>query len=53
MKDFLEMDADSIAYPVIGAGSGGFDQDAAIKIMLDAFASIDCDRDVRIVRYVR
>lgn len=31
----------SLAFPVLGAGSGGFDQAEAERIMIDTFASID------------
>jgi O-acetyl-ADP-ribose deacetylase (regulator of RNase III) len=30
----------SVAFPVIGSGSGGFKQDAALALMLDAFAGV-------------
>jgi O-acetyl-ADP-ribose deacetylase len=41
----------SIAFPVIGAGSGGFDEDEALRLMHETLADIDAAIDVRIVRY--
>ncbi|GAA4795458.1 macro domain-containing protein [Lysobacter hankyongensis] len=41
----------SIAFPVIGAGSGGFDEDEALRLMHETLAGIDAAIDVRIVRY--
>lgn len=41
----------SVAFPVIGAGSGGARAADALATMCDAFASIDAAADVRIVRY--
>jgi len=43
----------TIALPVIGSGSGGFDQDQAITIMIDALAETPKDLAVTIVRYSR
>jgi O-acetyl-ADP-ribose deacetylase (regulator of RNase III) len=41
----------SVAFPAIGAGSGGFDEPAAIALMTDTLAGIDSAAEVRIVRY--
>ncbi len=41
----------SIAFPVIGAGSGGFDEAQALRLMHETLADIDAAIDVRIVRY--
>lgn len=41
----------SIAFPVIGAGSGGFDEDQALRLMQASLADIEAAIDVRIVRY--
>jgi O-acetyl-ADP-ribose deacetylase (regulator of RNase III) len=41
----------SVAFPVIGAGSGGFDEADAERIMLEAFATIDCPVQVVLVRF--
>jgi O-acetyl-ADP-ribose deacetylase (regulator of RNase III) len=41
----------SVAFPVIGAGSGGFREADALATMRDAFASVEAAADVRIVRY--
>lgn len=31
----------SVAFPIIGAGSGGFDEERALEFMLDEFANLD------------
>lgn len=41
----------SLAFPIIGAGSGNFDEREAERIMLAAFAEIASDIDVVLVRY--
>jgi O-acetyl-ADP-ribose deacetylase (regulator of RNase III) len=41
----------SIAFPLIGAGSGGGDPAKVLELMRDELASIDYDGEVRIVRY--
>jgi O-acetyl-ADP-ribose deacetylase (regulator of RNase III) len=43
----------SVAFPVIGAGSGGFDEDKAVAIMADAFGAISSRAKASIVRYRR
>lgn len=41
----------SVAFPIIGAGSGGYRQEEALALMLQAFATIDTPERVIIVRY--
>lgn len=41
----------SVAFPVIGGGTGGFGEEGAIKLMREAFAGIDCAAEVTIVRF--
>jgi O-acetyl-ADP-ribose deacetylase len=41
----------SIAFPLIGAGTGGFDPTTAEALMLAALSELDFDGEVRIVRY--
>jgi O-acetyl-ADP-ribose deacetylase (regulator of RNase III) len=41
----------SVAFPIIGAGSGGFDVDRALALMLDTFATCSTTTRVVIVRY--
>ncbi len=41
----------NIAFPVIGAGSGGFNEEMALAIMLAALRAVEYDGEVRIVRY--
>jgi len=43
----------SVAFPVIGAGSGSFKQDQALDLMLSEFGRIEGDAEVIVVRYVR
>lgn len=43
----------SVAFPIIGAGTGGFGEDGALQLMLEAFSTIDTSADVAIVRYRR
>jgi len=42
----------SVAFPIIGAGSGGYRTARALAVMLDAFEQISYDGLVRIVEYV-
>ena len=41
----------SVAFPVLGAGSGGYDQAAALQLMLAAFADITTSARVVIVQF--
>lgn len=41
----------SVAFPVIGAGTGGFGEDGALQLMLEAFNNLDSSAQVTIVRY--
>jgi O-acetyl-ADP-ribose deacetylase (regulator of RNase III) len=43
----------SLAFPLIGAGSGGFDPERVTEIMLDELRSIDAPLEVTVVRYRR
>ena len=43
----------SIAFPLIGAGTGGFSPERAIDIMQDETREIDYDGEVRFVRFRR
>ena len=43
----------SIAFPLIGAGSGGFNQERAKSIMLDELSKLDTEMSVTIVVYKR
>jgi len=43
----------SVAFPVIGAGSGGFDEEAALEAMCQAFEDRELSARVVIVRYRR
>ncbi len=46
-----EKDFRSVAFPIIGAGTGGFGEDGALKLMLEAFAKIESRATVTIVRF--
>ena len=41
----------SVAFPVIGSGTGGFRQTDALQLMLDSFAQIESDSLVTVVRF--
>ena len=51
VKLAVEHDDRSIAFPLIGAGSGGFNPERATEIMLDELGSIDAPLEVIVVRY--
>jgi O-acetyl-ADP-ribose deacetylase (regulator of RNase III) len=42
----------TIAFPLIGAGTGGFPPDQTQRLMADTLASLAFEGDVRIVRYL-
>lgn len=42
----------SVALPVIGSGSGGFDEDRAVGLIEEAAAPAAADLDIRLVRFV-
>ena len=41
----------SVAFPIIGAGTGGFNREEALQLMLDGFAHIESPASVSVVRY--
>ena len=41
----------SVTFPVIGTGSGGFDEEMALACMLDEFTHLESSAEARIVRY--
>ena len=41
----------SVAFPIIGAGSGGFDQTRALELMCDELEALSSPSDVTIVRF--
>lgn len=41
----------SVAFPIIGAGTGGFGEDGALGLMLDAFSVLETSAEVIVVRY--
>ena len=51
MKIVNKHDFSSVAFPVIGAGSGGFKTEKALEIMKKSFMSIDSKSDVYIIRF--
>ena len=51
MARLLEGGWTSIALPILGAGSGGFNQENAERLMVQALESVACSADVRLVRF--
>lgn len=51
MKIVADHHFGSVAFPIIGAGSGSFDKDKAVEIMLDQLNQIDDDVEVLIVKF--
>jgi O-acetyl-ADP-ribose deacetylase len=51
MRVAREIGVRSIAFPIIGAGSGGLGEAAAEQIMLEAFAGIDAELEAVMVRF--
>jgi O-acetyl-ADP-ribose deacetylase (regulator of RNase III) len=47
----VEHEDRSIAFPLIGAGSGSFDTERALRVMMDELESIDSPLEVIVVRY--
>lgn len=41
----------SVAFPLIGAGTGGFGEQAALTLMLAAFEAVESDARVSLVRF--
>lgn len=41
----------SVAFPIIGAGTGGFGEEGALQIMREALAEVDSSAEVIIVRF--
>jgi O-acetyl-ADP-ribose deacetylase (regulator of RNase III) len=46
-----EGDFKSVAFPVVGAGTGGFGEEGALRLMLDSLARLSSPAEVRIVRF--
>jgi O-acetyl-ADP-ribose deacetylase (regulator of RNase III) len=51
MEIVRERQFESVAFPVIGAGSGGFNSKKALELMLEELKSIETDAHVIIVVY--
>lgn len=51
MRIVEEQSFQSVAFPVIGAGSGSYNVDKALALMLDEFTRIESLARVRIVRF--
>jgi O-acetyl-ADP-ribose deacetylase (regulator of RNase III) len=43
----------SVAFPIVGAGSGGFDSDRALGVIVEALRPIDTSAKVKVVRFGR
>ena len=46
-----KLELKSLAFPIIGAGSGGFDEVAAEKIMVETFATLSAPMEIVLVRF--
>ncbi len=53
MKIVIEKEYESVAFPLIGAGTGGSKQDKVLDWMQNTFSSIDYDGIVKIVLFDR
>lgn len=53
MKIVTESLFDSVAFPLVGAGSGGMSEDRVLRLMLESFESIDATASVIVVRFKR
>ena len=51
MRLVRENNFESVAFPIIGAGSGSYNKSKALKIMLDEFTQIESKARVKIVEY--
>ncbi len=51
MSLVAEHDFRSVAFPLIGAGTGGRSSETVLSIMQDELAKCSCEADVRIVRF--
>jgi len=51
MRIVKEKGYKSVAFPLIGAGTGGFDQEAALRIMQERLSQCEFVGEVRIVRF--
>lgn len=43
----------SVAFPIIGSGSGGFDEAHALDLMADELGRVETEAEVLVVRYLR
>lgn len=43
----------SVAFPIIGAGTGGYRQNDALQLMVDALADLESTASVSLIRYRR
>lgn len=51
MKLVEEGGYSSVAFPIIGAGSGGFKEAGALALMMQAFSQLEASASVLLVRY--
>lgn len=51
MKIVNEKAFQSVAFPIIGAGTGGFGESGALQLMLEAFSEIESSAEAIIVRF--
>lgn len=53
MRIAKEQGYKSVAFPLIGAGTGGFNEEKSLQIMRESLATCDFQGEVRIVRFKR
>ena len=53
MRLVQEHNFESVAFPIIGAGSGSYGKTKALKIMFEEFAQVESKAQVKIVEYDR
>ena len=53
MRLVNERSFQSVAFPIIGGGTGGFGEGKALDLMMEAFAEIDSAAEVVVVRFRR
>lgn len=53
MRIVHEYELKSVAFPIVGSGTGGFTEAAALELMMNAFAAIETPAQVTIVKFRR
>ncbi|UYZ82567.1 macro domain-containing protein [Entomomonas sp. E2T0] len=53
MQIINDQQINSVAFPIIGAGSGGFGEQGALALMIEAFDKIESKASVCIIKFVK